>query len=83
MAPGEQADEDALDHGLLADDDLADFRGQVVDESGLLLDHFIDDTDVHAISSGIGGFPKAYNYSEPRDISRKQRTGSPVPEARN
>jgi hypothetical protein len=52
MAPGEQANENALDHGLLADDDLAHLRGQVFDEGGLLLDHFIDDTYVHAISEG-------------------------------
>jgi hypothetical protein len=73
MAPGQQADEDAFHHGLLADDDLADLGGQVIDERGLLLNHFIDDTDVHAISSGSRGCSKAYNYSEPRDISTKER----------
>ncbi len=42
----EQADEDALDHVLLADDDLADLVEDRVHEGALALDQVVDDTDV-------------------------------------
>ena len=47
MAAGEQADQDALDHRLLADDDLADLGGQLLDEGGLFVYQLVDDPDVH------------------------------------
>ena len=44
---GQQADQDALDHRLLADDDLADLGAELVDEGGLFVDELVDDADVH------------------------------------
>ena len=32
---------------VLADDDLADLGGQLLDEGGLLVDQLVDDPDVH------------------------------------
>jgi hypothetical protein len=52
VAAGEQTDEDAVDHGLLAHDDLAHLGGKVVHEGRLLLNHFIDNANVHLISCG-------------------------------
>ena len=47
VATGEQADQDAVDHRLLTDDDLADLGDKLVDEGGLLLDQVVDDANVH------------------------------------
>ncbi len=41
MSPGEQPDEDALDHVRLADDDLADLVQQGVDEGALFGDQLV------------------------------------------
>ena len=46
VAAGEQADEDALDHVALADDDLADLAEQLLGEGRLLLHQLVDDFDV-------------------------------------
>ena len=46
VATREQADEDALDHVLLADDDLADLVGEAVDEGALLGDELVQGADV-------------------------------------
>ena len=43
---GQQADQEAFDHVLLADDHLADLRDQPVDEDALLVDPVVDDLDV-------------------------------------
>ena len=42
----QQADEDALDHVGLADDDLADLCQHLVDEGALFADQLIHDSDV-------------------------------------
>jgi hypothetical protein len=42
VTAGEQPDEDALDHVPLADDDLAHFRHDLVDEAALLRDQLVD-----------------------------------------
>jgi hypothetical protein len=42
----QQPDQDALDHVLLADDDLADLVQQAVDEGALLGDQLVQGTDV-------------------------------------
>ena len=46
VAAGEQADQDALDHVGLADDDLADLGQQLVDERALLGDQLVQCADV-------------------------------------
>jgi hypothetical protein len=46
VAAGEQADEDALDHVVLADDDLADLGQHAVHEGALFADELVHDTDV-------------------------------------
>ena len=43
---GEQSDEDALDHHVLADHDLVHFVKNRIDEGALALDHFVDGSDV-------------------------------------
>ena len=46
VAAGQQPDQDALDHHVLADDDLVDLVKNRIDECALALNHFVDGTDV-------------------------------------
>ncbi len=46
VAAGEQADQDALDHVALTDDDLADLGHQIIDEGALLGDNIVQRPDI-------------------------------------
>ena len=46
MAVGQQADDQALDHGVLPDDDPSDLAQQPLDEGALLVDPLLDGLDV-------------------------------------
>jgi len=47
VSAGEQADEDALDHRLLTDDNLAHLGAQLFDEGRLLVYELVDHPNVH------------------------------------
>ena len=63
MSARDEADEEALDHPALPDDDLSGLREELVDEPGLLLDPLVKQTDVRrrlgggqCVPSGSGSF---------------------------
>jgi hypothetical protein len=49
VPPGQKADQDPLDHGLLADDDFPDLRVQLLDECRLFVHQLVDDPDVQRL----------------------------------
>ena len=46
VSSGEKSDEDPVDHHILADHDLVDLVKNLIDESALALNHFVDGTNV-------------------------------------
>ncbi len=70
VAAGQQADQQPLDHVLLADDDAADFGENGVDEGALALHELVDGSDV-AVHALLGRGPRAEAKS-PGALARRR-----------